>query len=271
MSQINLEFVLAGRQVKFAMNIDSDSAVDQALMYALRVGGCCEPEVADLMARTCKPGDYVIDGGANIGFFTLLLSQLVGATGQVLSVEPGSNNLFKLRENIKLNNCSNVEIVPNPLWDRTEIIGLHLCADGSKNSLQPHADTRGIELLETVLLNSYWNDHYPFVRLIKLDIEGAEEAALRGGIKLLGADVDDGCPYIVLELNIEALPKFSSSVAKVCDFLRSYGYSPFLLHPNGALPTYIPRKTKVIPNRLNWNVLFATFDMVGTAWPEISS
>ena len=73
----------------------------------------------------------------------------------------------------------------------------------------------------------------------------------------------------MLELNAEALPKFGSSPASLCDFLRTFGYSPFLLHPNGALPTYIPRQTKVIPTRLNWNVLFSTFENVSRAWPEI--
>jgi Methyltransferase FkbM domain len=103
-------------------------------------------------------------------------------------------------------------------------------------------------------------------RLIKLDIEGAEEKALRGGTSILG---EEGCPYIVLELNVEALPKFGSSPESVCGFMREWGYEPFLLHANGSLPTYLPRRTHVIPNRLNWNVLFSTFDMVGAAWPEI--
>lgn len=266
MSQISLNLQLAGREIKFDMAID-DSATDKELIHALRLGGCVEPEVSDLMARVCRPGDYVIDGGANVGFFTLLMSKLVGTEGKVLSVEPGTNNLFKLEENIKLNKCENVEVIDKPLWDRTQVVELHMCVDGSKNSLKPHPDTRGSVLIESAMLNDFEDENYSFVRLIKLDIEGAEEMALRGGIRLLG---EEGCRYIVMELNVEALPKFNSSPAKICDFLRGFGYYPFLLHPNGALPTYIPRGTKVHPQRLNWNVLFSTFDAVGIAWPEIA-
>jgi FkbM family methyltransferase len=263
---IKLNFQLAGRKVELKMSVDHDSPTDQELLYAFRVAGYPEPEVSELMARVLRPGDFAIDGGANIGFFTVLMSKLVGEAGHIMAFEPGQNNQFKLSENVKLNELKNVDIFLRPLWDKEETVTLHMCADGGKNSLAPHDGTRGKEeLMATALDNYVTSNEIP--RLIKLDIEGVEEKALRGAIKMLG---EDGCPYIVLELNVEALPKFGSSPAQICDFMREHGYSPFLLHPNGALPTYIPRKTKVIPNRLNWNVLFSTMEMVGAAWPEIT-
>ena len=268
-SLVNLEFKLAGREVKFAMSVDSDSAVDKELLFALRVSGCPETEVCDLMARAATPGSYVIDGGANIGFFTVLLSKLVGPEGYVLAIEPGSNNLCKLEENIKVNKCANVEVVRQPLWNKPGMVKLYMCEDGSKNSLSPHAGTRGAQTMETAVLDDYPAiDTGRVLRLIKLDIEGVEELALRGGETLLTGDAK--CPYIVMELNHEALPKFGSSCGQLCDFMREHGYEPFLLHFNGALPTYLPRRTKVVPSRMNWNVLFSTFEMVGAAWPEIA-
>jgi FkbM family methyltransferase len=269
MTVTKLKFSLAGKEIEFVMSIDADNKTDEQLMFALRVAGCPEPEVSDLMMRAINHGDYAIDGGANLGFFTLLLSKLAGPDGYVYAFEPGANNLYKLKENVKLNGWSkNIEIIPSPLWYTHESVALHLCADGSKNSLAAHTDTRGSSLMESVVLDDYeTEDAIRHLKLIKLDIEGAEEAALRGGSKLI---VNSNCPYIVIELNVDALPKFESSPSKVCEFLRDYGYSPFLLHPNGALPTYIPLHTKVSPQRLNWNVLFSTFDMVSVAWPEIS-
>ena len=262
----NLQMRLAGRDIKFAMNFDPDSIVDKELQNTIRIAGIPEPEISDLMARVAQPGDFVIDGGANIGFFTLLLSKFVGPDGHVLSIEPGQNNLFKLKENLKLNDSQNVELVEQPLWDKSETVRLHMCVDGSKNSLAPHAQTRGVQTSLAVMLDDYELEGRP-AKLIKLDIEGVEELALKGGVRLISGE--DQCPYIVLELNMEALPKFGCSPASVCDYLRTFGYSPFLLHPNGSLPTYIPRRTKVVPNRLNWNVLFSNFENVGRAWPEI--
>ena len=267
MTTNTFEFKLAGREVKFVLNIEPAYPADQFLVHCCKVAGCPEPEVCDLMARVAKPGSFVIDGGANVGFFSVLLSKLVGPDGHVLSIEPGANNTYKLKENLKLNDCANVELVEQPLWDKPEIVSLHMCSDGSKNSLAPHKDTHGQASHMAVLLDDYEIEGRP-PTLIKLDIEGVEEHALRGGELFLKGD--DQCPYIVVELNIEALPKFNSSPAQVCDYLRTFGYSPFLLHGNGSLPTYIPRQTKVMPNRLNWNVLFSTFENVGRAWPEIT-
>lgn len=261
---INIELELVGRKVAFKMAVDKDNLADQELMMAMRIGGCPEPEVTGLMARVLKPGDYAIDGGANIGFFSILMSRLVG-DGQVLAFEPGDNNLYKLKENLAVNQCENVEIVPQPLWDKEESVKLHLCVDGSKNSLAAHPDTRGHQFVEAATLDDWATaSMLRDLRLIKLDIEGAEEKALRGGTALLANH-----PYIVLEINTEALPKFGSSAASLCDFLREYDYSPFLLHFDGSLPTLIPRGTKVHPRMLNWNVLFSTIENVGKAWPEI--
>src|SRR5580700_7501265 len=103
MSAVNLTFTFVDRKINFAMEIDYASKTDQELLACLRNGGCPEPEVCNLMVRVSRPGDYVIDGGANIGFFTVLLSKLVGLDGHVLAFEPGQNNFFKLQENVKLN------------------------------------------------------------------------------------------------------------------------------------------------------------------------
>jgi len=265
-SIINIDLTAADRTVSFQLSIDSDCLSDRELMNAIKLGGSVEPEVCHLMMRVMRPGDYAIDGGANIGFFTVLLSKLVGKDGCVLSVEPGQNNLYKLEENIRLNKLSNVEVVDQPLWDKYEMVKLYLCEDGGKNSLAAHEGTRGSSDITTVVLDDYL-DLRRRLRLLKLDIEGAEEKALRGALSFLNET--HHCPYIVAELNIEALPKFNSSPASICDFMRERGYNLFLLHPNGALPTYVPRRTKVQPTRLNWNVLFSTFEAVGAAWPEI--
>lgn len=268
MTKYNLKLSPFGRAVQFDMDLDAASAADNELLTAMRLAGYPEPEVTDLFARVLKPGDYVIDGGANIGFFTLLASQLVGKEGYVLAFEPGVNNLPKLKDNIKLNKATNIEVVPKPLWNTHDTVQFHLCADGSKNSLAAHEGTRGASLLETAVLNDYATEEIsPLLRLLKLDIEGAEMAALKGGIDFLSEPGQ--CPYVVMELNIEALPKMGASVAGIREFMRGFGYSMFLLNFNGFLPVYVPRHTEITPNRLNWNVLFSTLDMVGAAWPEI--
>jgi FkbM family methyltransferase len=252
------------------MDIDPGCVADGELMAAMRIAGCPESELLFLMAKVLQPGDYMIDGGANIGFFTLFASQLVGKEGYVLSFEPGCNNLPKLKDNVRLNKITNVEIVPHPIWSKREAVQLHLCFDGSKNSLSPHDGSRGAQLLEAVMLNDYATEEIrPRLRLMKLDIEGAELAALKGGDDFLREP--DQCPYIVVELNLDALPKFDATIDKVRAYMRQFGYSMFLLQFDGRMPVYVPRHTNVLPNRLNFNALFSTAEAVGKAWPEIAA
>lgn len=262
----NLKFTFNNRDIAFDMDLDPAAPVDGELIAAMRIAGVPEAEVLHLFSRVLRPGDRMIDGGANIGFFSLFAAQFVGKDGHVLAFEPGVNNLVKLTENIRINKATNIEVVSHPLWSKSESVEFHLCADGSKNSIAPHEGTRGHSLLKAVTLDEYATDEFRYcARLIKLDIEGAELAALQGGLQFLR----EPCPYIVMELNIDALPKFNAGIEVVRDYLRDFGYGMFLLHFDGSLPTYVPRQTKVMPNRLNFNVLFSTFDMVGAAWPEI--
>lgn len=52
------------------------------------------------MIKNVTPGSTVIDAGANIGYFTLLLGQLVGNKGEVISYEANSKNFELLKENV---------------------------------------------------------------------------------------------------------------------------------------------------------------------------
>src|SRR5215831_19717323 len=103
-----IDFKVNGRQFSFKMTFDPNNACDKDLVASFNVHGICEPEVVCAMEKIVHPGDTVIDGGANIGFFTVYLSHLVGPTGKVFSIEPGQNNLWKLEENIRLNKLTNV-------------------------------------------------------------------------------------------------------------------------------------------------------------------
>jgi FkbM family methyltransferase len=201
MTNHRFKWAPAGKEVQFDMDLDPRSATDNEMLTAIRIAGCPEAEVVELFARVLQPGDYVIDGGANLGFFSLLASVLVGKEGYVLSFEPGVNNLPSLKANVRLNKITNVEIIPQPLWSKREAVQLHLCIDGSKNSMAPHDGTRGALLLEAAILNDYATEEiYPRLKLMKLDIEGVELEALKAGTDFLCEPHQ--CPYIVMELNV---------------------------------------------------------------------
>jgi len=260
---VDINFEINARKFAFQMTYDPASLIDRDMLLCMKEFGCPEPEVIHLMTRVLRPGDFAIDGGANVGFFTIVMSKLIDCNGIVLAVEPGENNLFKLKENLKLNKLINFEICNRPLWNSAEDVTLHYHEHGGLNSLSAHQPMMGRKLMQGIPLSTW----HTTPRLIKLDIEGAEEFALRGAQKHLVNHV----PYIVCELNLPALKGLGSTQESLRKFMRDWGYSTFILFRDGQLPCLIPDKTQIFEaedNNGTVNVLFSTVDDVSRVWPR---
>lgn len=64
-----------------------------------------------LFENTITQGSVVLDLGGNVGFYTLLSSELVGPGGKVVVFEPLPRNLFYLKEHLRLNHVNNVTVL----------------------------------------------------------------------------------------------------------------------------------------------------------------
>lgn len=260
---MDLHFTMYGRDIEFSMHYDENFAADRNMLYCLQRLNACEPEVMHVMARTLRPGDYAVDAGANIGFFTLFMSLLVGEEGGVLSCEPAPANQIKLEANLKLNRITNAATIYSPLWSvDNESVKLHVAEDSGVNSLRPNVETIGAIKCRTVTLNALLRLKIP--RLIKIDVEGAEQHVIEGLGDLLGE-----VPYIICELNEPALGRFGHSRESLRLFMRNYYYEMFVLPPDGILPVLIPPNTRLVSEKNNLNVLFSTVEAVAEAYPEI--
>jgi FkbM family methyltransferase len=144
-------------------------------------GGYEEKEIASLCALI-RPGDVVLDIGANIGLYTLPMSRAVGATGTVVAFEPDPDNLRILEHNVKTNKCDNVRIVPCALGSHEGEVGLYQVDDN--RGLLSFADLgrtgksvkvpvrRGDAVLRELAV--------PTPAALKIDVEGSEPLALAG-------------------------------------------------------------------------------------------
>jgi len=269
---LDIGVTLAGRRITFKMTYDENVLSDKHMVMAINADGCAEPEVAQVMARVLKEGDTAVDGGANIGFFTVLMAKLVGPSGLVIACEPAQNNLWKLEANIRLNNLDNVRIERRPLWSKVEKVTFHMADDGGAGSLMPSPDTRGKVEQQAVRLLDLFAPFEARAKLVKLDVEGAEAHALRG----LGPLLDPVFfPYVICELNCPALNQFGSTQGSLRTLMDLAGYHTFLLPIAEQIPAFVPSRTKIQTTdpqngqtRLNCNILFTTFDRLSEAWPE---
>lgn len=74
--------------------------------------GRYEPDLTRATIGSLKAGGVFFDIGANVGYYSVLASRLVGETGMVVAFEPLVRNIYYLYYHVMLNRCSNVVIVP---------------------------------------------------------------------------------------------------------------------------------------------------------------
>jgi hypothetical protein len=74
-----------------------------------------EGDVEEFIKANLKEGSIFVDVGANVGYYTLIASKLVG-TGRIYAVEPIPSTVAVLKVNVKLNECINVIIIESAAW-----------------------------------------------------------------------------------------------------------------------------------------------------------
>ena len=144
--------------------------------------GCYELAKQRAIAEVVKPGMVFYDVGANVGFYTLLASRLVGEAGKVVAFEPSHRNLAFLRRHVGMNRCGNVQIYPAAVADRKGKGRFNAGTDPSTGRL----DESGRAEVELVSLDELVDSGEILPpNVIKMDIEGGEGAALRGAARVL--------------------------------------------------------------------------------------
>jgi FkbM family methyltransferase len=144
--------------------------------------GTYERPVQELFRRHVRPGSVVLDVGANVGFYTLLASKLVGPAGHVHAFEPLPRNLHFLEKHVELNGLSNVTVQPIAISALSGHAQFHTTTHASMGRLGSAGD---LDVVTASLDDLLASGRIPLPTFIKMDIEGAESGALRGAATLL--------------------------------------------------------------------------------------
>ncbi|MBL9085041.1 MAG: FkbM family methyltransferase [Planctomycetales bacterium] len=162
--------------------------------------GAYEPVESFIFYRLAKNAVCVVDGGANVGQYTLLAAT-ASPSVQVHSFEPVECNFAKLKRHVAINALTNITINPTALWNHNEILTLGVSAAEHNNGSYSVGSTESNCLLSTAQAMTF--DEYARQRqieridLVKLDVEGAERAALQG----MKATICKDRPTILMEVN----------------------------------------------------------------------
>ncbi len=259
----------AGHAISWKMDLDPGFVSDHHILEYVDRQACYEPEVAWVMMRALEPGDNAVDVGACVGFFTLLMSQLVGPEGKVVTVEPAGDNLIRLFRNLELNSSS-AKVIGGPLAAHAEPVNFFHSEDSSGGHAlwnpgvwHENEKTRKANLSPAAMAATTLNRITPDpCRLIKLDTEGAEERILQGGADVLRVQHP---PFIVAEMNAFGLDQMGCSPESLRGFMRLHGYDTFALYPDGAYPELVPPRRGVECEHV-FNVLFSSPEAVASIW-----
>ena len=85
-----------------------------------------EPYTTQVIKQNISSGDIVIDIGANIGYFTLIMAKCIRENGKVFSFEPEPKNFELLKKNVEINNYSNVILEKKAIGKKTGTTKLYL-------------------------------------------------------------------------------------------------------------------------------------------------
>ena len=197
------------------------------LGFNLYVEGVYEPHTIDFFVRNLAKGENVLDIGANIGYHTLIMSKLVGP-GQVFSFEPNPHILPILYKNIGSNNRKNITVFEVGLSDRNTVQNFYVPDGSGSSSGQASLRSLGgetvIEKIKLIRLESILHT-LPKIRLIKMDIEGAEGLALAG----MGGFLNRDKPLIIFEFSSEFLRSLGTEPSSVIAGLRNMGFDLYVL------------------------------------------
>lgn len=148
----------------------------QAIDKALCLFGYREELETEIVKEIVKENMKVLDIGANIGYYTLLMAKLVGEKGKVYSVEPYPKNFERLKKNILLNKFQERIILDNiAISDKTEIIDFFVGPShnlGSMFSDESNSVREKIKV-KAFSLTDYLKDKPP-IDFIRMDIERGE-------------------------------------------------------------------------------------------------
>lgn len=214
-------------------------SLDNITSYVLQEQGDWFEDEIKFLRELVKPGDTVVDIGANYGVYALSLAKKVGSSGHVWAFEPATSTAELLRESASANDINWLEVRQQALSNRQGTAWLQMPGQPELNSLAS-LDSSGaaseagpgeevpVTTLDACLEQFGWSE----VDVLKIDAEGEEERILLGGMRFF----EDLSPLVMfevkagIELHLDLVDRF-----------REIGYQCFYLIPGlDALAPFDP-------------------------------
>jgi FkbM family methyltransferase len=208
---------------------------DKGISKALFVYGTREKDQIYIIENNLFRGSKILDIGANIGYYVILESHIIGPSAKIIAYEPSEENCLLLRKNVALNNLVNkVDINNAAVSNKSGINRFYLSDKSNLHTLNPVLYKGGVKKAEqqksidvaTVDIYEIINKHKD-IKFVRMDIEGHEVEVLEGLTK--AAEDFNVYPDILFETHF---PKYDSTHHDIGNRLKrlfELGYFPKVL------------------------------------------
>jgi len=236
----------------FLMNLNLKDWIPQDIFLT----GEFESTTTAVLKTILKPGDIAVDVGANIGYFSLLFSRCVGSSGHVFSYEPVPRLASILRSNAKLNGFDQITFSNLALSDHEGRALFHIGPEdnsGLSSLRQPRGSTATLDV-ELARFDKIFSDAKD-IALVKIDVEGAELAVLRG----MEGYLRNRRPYLLVEVTDKFLKEMGDDEQGLLAFMLGFGYFCYMV--GDARIDLLQTQQEHLPHQ--WNALFSPTKIFG--------
>jgi len=202
---------------------------DRVHCETLYTRGIWEKDVTAYLMKLIESGMVVVDIGANVGYYTLLAAEKVGDHGKVFAFEPEPSRYTLLEKNVGVNGLKNVILVQKAVSHKTGTARLYLDPrhNPGDHRLFDSSDGRVSVAVETTSLDDFFQDKGQIVHIIKMDIQGAEMAALEGMTDIIKRHHD---LTLITEFWPDGMKAFGFSPTEFLSTLIGHGFHLYLLN-----------------------------------------
>ncbi|MGI0026215.1 MAG: FkbM family methyltransferase [Nitrosopumilaceae archaeon] len=188
-----------------------------------------EPATTKAVKKLVKPGMNVINIGANIGYFTLLIARQVGPKGSVISFEPGITTANFLQQNVDANGYKNVKVHVKAVSNKTGKSDLWV-GGSSTHSFVSELRTQSYPQLkktqiETVTIDDFLGSDTK-IDFVMMDAEGSEKYIFEGMKKTIEQNPD---LEIITEYNPFTFKLAETSPESFLDLIKEMGFFIYVI------------------------------------------
>lgn len=178
-------------------------------------------------------GDVVVDVGAGMGFYTLIIAEKIGPNGRIYAFEPDPKNFNELKKNVAKSGYQNIILENKAVSERSGKIKLFVSEyfKGDHRTYGiPNDQLQSVDV-ETVSLDDYFKNYSGRMNFIKIDVNGFEASVFRGMKNLLARMKD---VKILTEFYPVGLSRCSTDPREYLSFFKANNFTVFHLNDDAG-------------------------------------